>query len=67
MGFAPDADNPTAADELSVRRASSVATELEQLGIPGDLITIVGFGNKEPLIPNAPTDPQNRLVNIEFR
>jgi len=67
LGFAPDADNPTAAEQLSVRRASSVATELERLGIPGDLITVVGLGNKESLVPNAPTDPQNRLVNIEFR
>ncbi len=67
LGFAPDADDPTAADQLSSRRASSVATELEKLGIPADLIAVEGLGNTEPLIPNAPTDPQNRLVNIEFR
>ncbi len=67
LGYAPDAANATAADRLSVRRASSVAAELEQLGIPGDLITVIGLGNKELLAPNTPKDPQNRLVDIELR
>jgi outer membrane protein OmpA-like peptidoglycan-associated protein len=56
-----------AGDRLSVRNASSVAAELEQLGIPGDLIAVVAFGNKEPLVPNAPKDVQNRLVDIQLR
>ena len=67
LGYAPDADDALAADRLSVRRASSVAAELEQLGIPGDLITVVGFGKKAPLVPDAPNDVRNRLVDIQLR
>jgi outer membrane protein OmpA-like peptidoglycan-associated protein len=67
LGFAPDADAPAAAAQLSVGRAAGVAAELKRLGIPDDLITVEGFGNKAPLVPNAPADPQNRLVSIEFR
>jgi hypothetical protein len=67
LGFAPDANTPAAADLLSRRRASSVAAELEHLGIPHAMIMVEGLGSKEPLVPNAPTDPQNRLVNVAFR
>lgn len=71
IGYAPDAANPGLADQLSVRRAAAVAAELEQLGIPSELITVIGLGDKiqfPPLhgVKADPMDPQNRLVNIQF-
>lgn len=66
MGYAPDAASSADADRLSVRRAAAVAAELQRLGIPRDLITVVGFGDEQPLAPNAPADPGNRLVQIQF-
>lgn len=66
LGYAPDATSPDIADRLSVRRAAAVARELEQLGIPEDMVTIIGLGDKWPLIPDSPADPQNRMVSIRF-
>lgn len=66
LGYAPDAANPAAADRLSVRRAAAVAAVLQQLGIPNDLITVVGLGDKQLFVPNDRVDPQNRLVYIVF-
>jgi hypothetical protein len=71
LGYAPDAASPVLADRLSVRRAAGVAAELEQLGIPNDLITVIGLGNKIRFPPRDgsagdPMDPQSRLVQIVF-
>ena len=65
-GYAPDASTPRAADQLSIRRAAAVATELMRLGIPENLVTPIGFGNERALVPDLPLDPGNRLVWIIF-
>ncbi len=65
-GYAPDAGSPREADRLSVRRAAAVAAELTRLGMPDDFVTPIGFGDKQPVIPDAPLDPLNRLVHIVF-
>lgn len=62
-GYAPDAGAPQVADRLSIRRAAAVAAELTRLGIPDDLVTVIGFGDRRPLLPDA-LDPGNRLVEI---
>lgn len=46
---------------MSRRRANAVASALEALGISSDRLTIVGYGETKPLVPN--TTPENRHMN----
>jgi outer membrane protein OmpA-like peptidoglycan-associated protein len=54
--------------QLSERRAASVAAELERLGVPGDAITTEGRGFSDPMVPTGPgvREPQNRRAVIDL-
>lgn len=54
---------------LSRRRASTVAAELQRLGIPASEISIEAKGETEPLVPTADgvPEPQNRRVEMLMR
>ena len=54
---------------LSVRRAKAVQAELIKDGVPGNAITIQGFGETHLLVPTGPgvREPQNRRVEIIIR
>ena len=58
----PDAYNL----KLSQERAEHVRAELIKNGVPAGIITVVGKGETEPLIPtaNGVREPQNRRVEI---
>lgn len=51
---------------LSLRRAAAVKAELVRLGVPPQMIVVVGKGEREPLVPTADgvREPQNRRVEI---
>jgi outer membrane protein OmpA-like peptidoglycan-associated protein len=55
--------------ELSIRRADSVARELVQAGIPAHSIQRIGLGYSKPVADNATVDgrAQNRRVVITVR
>jgi outer membrane protein OmpA-like peptidoglycan-associated protein len=65
--YTQDASNPDEDNILATRRATAITTELERLGIPSELITVVNFGAAYPMVPNAPKDPLNRRVQIVFQ
>ena len=54
---------------LSMRRAESVAKELEARGIPRSQMTLQAFGFSRPLVPTGPNvrEPQNRRVEIVLK
>ncbi len=56
-------------DRLSLQRAQVVAALLEKLGVPQAKITVVGRGEREPLIPTEDEvdEPRNRRVEIKLR
>ena len=51
---------------LSERRAEAVKAELIRLGVPATVITTVGKGEEDPLVPtkDGVREPQNRRVEI---
>jgi outer membrane protein OmpA-like peptidoglycan-associated protein len=53
---------------LSLRRAESVAAELEKQGIKSSEIDIIAKGKKDLLVPTADgvREPQNRRVTILY-
>jgi len=55
--------------ELSIRRAQNVASELVRLGVARQAITVQGFGESQPLVQTADgvREPQNRRVEIVLR
>lgn len=52
--------------ELSTRRATTVVRYLQDKGLPGDILSAVGYGEYRPLVPNTTEDnrQQNRRVDI---
>ena len=54
---------------LSVRRASAVADRLEDLGIPGALLTVEAYGEEQPIGDNTSLDGRiaNRRVEVVVR
>ncbi|RJQ46086.1 MAG: hypothetical protein C4538_07265 [Nitrospiraceae bacterium] len=51
--------------ELSTERASSARRELEANGLSSErIIRVSGFADKDPLIPENPSDPRNRRISI---
>jgi outer membrane protein OmpA-like peptidoglycan-associated protein len=52
--------------QLSLRRATSVADYLQQAGVPDELMTIQGFGKSSPRVQNdsPPARQKNRRVEI---
>ena len=65
-GHAGDPRYPGREDQIALLRAHAVADELLQAGIPVRLVTIRGYGNRFPLVPGAPGDPQNRRVEFNM-
>jgi opacity protein-like surface antigen len=55
--------------QLSERRAASVAAELTRLGVPSDAITTEGRGFSDPMVPTGPgvREPQNRRAVIDLK
>ena len=66
-GYAEDATSPGGNDMLSLARATAAAAELRGFGVPGKLVHPVGYGAKEPFVPDSPMDPQNRRVLFVLR
>ena len=56
-------------DKLSLARAQAVSELLVRAGVARDLISVVGRGEREPLVPTADevAEPGNRRVDIKLR
>lgn len=56
-------------DALSLQRAQAIANLFRDKGFPGDLITAIGRGEREPLVPTADevAEPRNRRADIIIR
>lgn len=56
-------------DKLSIVRAQAVSDLLVKAGVARELISVVGRGEREPLIPTADevAEPGNRRVDIKLR
>jgi outer membrane protein OmpA-like peptidoglycan-associated protein len=54
---------------LSIRRAEAVKAELVRLGVPAGVITTIGRGQQDLLVPTADgvREAQNRRVSIEYQ
>ncbi len=53
--------------ELSLARATAARRELEACGIdPRRIARVVGYADRDPLLPDLPTDPRNRRISILF-
>lgn len=53
--------------ELSIARASSARRELEASGIdPSRIARVVGFADRQLLLPELPTDARNRRISLVF-
>ncbi|HRJ12013.1 MAG TPA: flagellar motor protein MotB [Alphaproteobacteria bacterium] len=51
--------------DLSAERANASRREVVNLGInPDRVVNVVGRADREPLLPDAPKDPQNRRIGI---
>jgi len=55
-----DGGDPVAAHDLSVGRATSVATWLLAKGVPAERIVIEGRGSNDPVYPSPQTDDEHR-------
>jgi chemotaxis protein MotB len=54
--------------ELSSERANAARRSMEAGGLqPGQIQSVRGLADKEPRLPEAPTDPRNRRVSIIVR
>lgn len=60
-------DNRRRNQELSERRAETVAEELTRRGIPSEHLETSGYGQDRPLNGDASAHAQNRRVEIEIR
>ena len=65
-GYTDTSGKPSYNQELSVRRAQAVASELVRDGVPKSVIGIQGFGDTHLLVSTGPgvREPQNRRVEI---
>jgi OmpA-OmpF porin, OOP family len=66
-GHADASHSPLMAHQLALRRALAVADEILRLGVPAELVTVIGFDNTHPLIPADGAEPQNRRVELLMR
>jgi outer membrane protein OmpA-like peptidoglycan-associated protein len=68
-GYTDTSGTPQYNEGLSVRRAKAVQAELIKDGVPGNAITIQGYGETHLLVPTGPgvREPQNRRVEIVIR
>jgi outer membrane protein OmpA-like peptidoglycan-associated protein len=67
IGFATDYVRESNNVRLSMMRARAVARELERLGVPRGILYRQGFGSKDPIVPSAMQDPENRRVEMFIR
>ncbi|HSR10317.1 MAG TPA: OmpA family protein [Thermodesulfobacteriota bacterium] len=51
---------------LSERRAISAKKFLESLGVPGNRISVIGYGEEKPLVPNSDENHRSRNRRDEF-
>jgi outer membrane protein OmpA-like peptidoglycan-associated protein len=65
-GYTDLSGAPAYNQQLSMRRAETVAGELVRDGVPRAVISIQGFGESNPLVPTnkGVKEPQNRRVEI---
>ena len=56
-------------DKLSQQRADAIAALLRSEGLPGDLVTATGKGERQPLVPTEDevAEPRNRRAEIIIR
>ena len=68
-GYTDTSGTPHYNQDLSIRRAKTVAAELIKDGVPQAAISIQGFGETHLLVPTGPgvREPQNRRVEINIR
>jgi OmpA-OmpF porin, OOP family len=68
-GYTDLSGPPAYNQKLSVRRANAVKAELVRQGVPADVITTIGRGESNPLVPTADgvREPQNRRVEIQMQ
>ena len=68
-GYTDTSGTPQYNQGLSIRRAKAVQAELIKDGVPGNAITIQGFGETHLLVSTGPNvrEPQNRRVEIIIR
>ena len=52
--------------DLSRRRAESVARYLEKMGLPKDIISIEGFGKRNPVVGGKTREARNRNRRVEI-
>jgi outer membrane protein OmpA-like peptidoglycan-associated protein len=66
VGYADRVGNAGYNQQLSARRAHSIATLLERVGLPGDLVEVVGSGEDGIPVPTADqvSEPLNRCAGI---
>jgi hypothetical protein len=67
-GYTDLSGSPAYNQALSERRAAAVQGELVRLGVPASVITVVGEGENDPLVPTADgvREARNRRVEIEI-
>ena len=68
-GYTDSSGTPKYNQDLSIRRAQTVAAELVKDGVPKSAIAIQGFGETHLLVPTGAgvREPQNRRVEIILR
>jgi OOP family OmpA-OmpF porin len=66
VGHTDSSGDPAHNEELSLKRAQSVADYLVSTGVPADKLGVIGRGSKEPLVSNDTLEGrmQNRRVDI---
>jgi len=52
--------------ELSKRRVESVKSKLISLGIKGDRLEAVGYGESRPIVPNDSEENREKNRRVEF-
>jgi outer membrane protein OmpA-like peptidoglycan-associated protein len=68
-GHADSSGTPQYNQDLSRKRAATVAGELVRLGVPAASISVTSYGDTKPLVATAPgtREPQNRRVEIVLK
>jgi OOP family OmpA-OmpF porin len=66
-GHADASHSPLMAHQIALRRALAVADEIVRLGVPSEVVTVIGFDNSRPLVSTDQPEPQNRRVEVLLR
>ena len=66
-GHTDDVGSSNSNLKLSMKRAEKIRQLMLSGGVSDELISVIGFGEKQPLVPNSSSE--NRAVNrrIEFK